>query len=185
MRAGLAVGLNIGDVVTFSATDAIGMDGTRGVAGVACRVARIERDRVRGRATLDLITWDANGTGWVPSLRVSSVLGANQIRCFANYYASTEHRLTGAAQTDVGCFAGNDPVECIPAGSWAGRVTTTITAIVGNDVTFAVAHGLAGGDAVDFGIYQVAHRTITLGYAFLADAADLLGAQNDRAKEYV
>jgi len=178
-----AVRLDAGSVVVATATDARGLDGTRGISSQPMRVVSLTRDADTQRADIVLEYHGVNATGWAPAMSVSAVVDADEVDVEANAHTDPQHFVTGADQTDVGFFAVNDPVVVIPHGDYGNRVSTTITAFPAtNRVRFADPHGLAGGATIrpeSWDSAASAHQA----YAFLADSEGL-GAAPDPAFEY-
>ena len=146
--------LALGDVVTLTSSSAIAIDGTIGVTAQPCRVMGYERDWLRNRLNLTLSCTGARPSGYVPSLRVASIVSPNIVTVEVNQYTSTTDPRTGDAQTDIASgttayFAAGDAVRCVAAGAWSSATSRSIVSIVGQTVTLDGAHGLAIGDDIE------------------------------------
>ena len=175
----------LGDVVTLTASAAIGIDGTIGITSQPCRVMGLERDWLRNRLSLTLSCTGGRPAGYVPSLRVASIVDPVTVTVEANTYTATTEPRTGEAQTDLGTsavqyFAPADVVLCIPAGAWSSAVTRTIVSIAGQTVTLDGAHGLTIGDDIDHAGWALVSDAIKT-YAYLARADGTIGG-TDPAK---
>jgi len=164
----------LGDVVTLTASSAIGIDGTIGIRQQPCRVMGLERDWLRNRLSLTLSCTGARPVGYAPSLRVASVISPTIVTVQANQYTAATEPRTGEAQTDLGTasrdyFRAGDVVLCIPAGAWGSATQRIIVSIVGATVTLDGAHGLIAGDDIDHARWSLASTRIQK-YAYLARA---------------
>lgn len=175
--------LAVGDVVKLTAPDAHAYDGSRGITALPMRVTSVSIDWAAGRADIEAVSYELRGSGYAPAMRVASVVDADTVTVSANAYTATTHPVTGAVQTDVSYFAVSDAVYCVPRGDWAGKTAVTISTIVGNDVTFSGAHGLAAGDTIRPQPYDQGTAAMKA-YAFVADSSDTLGAAADAGYEY-
>lgn len=174
-----------GATVVFSATEAHDYDGTAGLSGVVGRVVSVERNPLTQSARLAVVYFGTNTSGWAPAMRATAAPSSTQLTVDANAYSEATSPVTGAAQTDAGFFAVGDAVEVVPTGDWPNRVTTTITAIAGNTITLAAAHGLSGPDWGTIRPQAYDSVTATLqGYVFLADDSETLGAGGDPARVF-
>ena len=182
----VALRLDLGDVITFSAADAVNVDGSLGCVDVAARVIAISHKWGSEGSTLDLVGYGINSAGYVPALKVATVVDTDVVTVEANAYTATEDPITGDAQTDLTWFAEGDVVDCVPAGDWANRNDgggpRGITDITGNQVTFNADHGLQVGDTIRHAAYDDV-SAIVQRHAYLADSSDHLGAGDDPAKE--
>ena len=146
--------LALGDVVTLSSSSAIAIDGTIGVSQQPCRVMGYERDWLRNRLNLTLSCTGARPSGYVPSLRVASIVSPTIVTVEVNQYTSSTDPRTGDAQTDIASasrvyFSAGDAVRCVQAGQWASATSRAIVSIVGQTVTLDGAHNLAIGDDIE------------------------------------
>lgn len=146
--------LALGDVVTLTSSSAIAIDGTIGVSQQPCRVMGYERDWLRNRLNLTLSCTGARPSGYVPSLRVASIVGPNVVTVEVNQYTNPTDPRTGDAQTDIASgariyFSAGDAVRCVAAGAWSSATSRVIVSIVGQTVTLDGAHGLAIGDDIE------------------------------------
>ena len=78
-----------------------------------------------------------------------------------------------------------DEAPVVPTGDWPSRVTTTITAIAGNTITLAAAHGLSGPSwgTIRPQSYDSVSATLK-GYVFLGDDVESLGISRDPARVF-
>jgi hypothetical protein len=146
--------LALGDVVTLTSSSAIAIDGTIGVSQQPCRVMGYERDWLRNRLNLTLSCTGARPSGYVPSLRVASVVSPTIVTVEVNQYTAATDPRTGDAQTDIASgstlhFKAGDAVRCVAAGAWSSATSRSILNIVGQTVTLDGAHGLAIGDDIE------------------------------------
>ena len=146
--------LALGDVVTLTSSSAIAIDGTIGVSQQPCRVMGYERDWLRNRLNLTLSCTGARPSGYVPSLRVASIVSPTVVTVEVNQYTNPTDPRTGDAQTDIASgarvyFAAGDAVRCVAAGAWSSATSRVIVSIVGQTVTLDGAHGLAIGDDIE------------------------------------
>ena len=146
--------LALGDVVTLSSSSAIAIDGTIGVSQQPCRVMGYERDWLKNRLNLTLSCTGARPSGYVPSLRVASIVSPNIVTVEVNQYTNPTDPRTGDAQTDIASgarvyFSAGDAVRCVQAGQWASATSRAIVSIVGQTVTLDGAHSLAIGDDIE------------------------------------
>lgn len=177
--------LDPGSVVTFTADKVDDYDGSTGITDGVGIVQSITRTPATQQARVSIVYWGARVSGWAPAMKVANPMGATpqQLTVEANAYSEAAHPVTGEAVTDAGFFRVGDAVEIVPVGDWPNRVTTTITAIAGNVITFAAAHGAAAGDTIRPQSWDSV-ATLLQGYIFAADADDWLGAANDPAWVY-
>lgn len=146
--------LALGDVVTLTSSSAIAIDGTIGVSQQPCRVMGYERDWLKNRLNLTLSCTGARPSGYVPSLRVTSIVSPTVVTVAVNQYTGTTDPRTGEAQTDIASvdrvyFAPGDAVRCVAAGAWSSATSRAIVSIAGQTVTLDGAHGLAIGDDIE------------------------------------
>jgi hypothetical protein len=156
---------------------------TRGVASLPARVVACSVDMEAGVADLALVHHGHQGTGWAPSLSVTSVPSTTSVVVAANEYSETTNPVTGEAQTDLDGFAVGDIVDAVAPGDDDGAATgLEIISIdtATRTVTFDAAHGLTAptlGDIVPT-IYDnaaEAHQAL----AYIADSAGKLGTADD------
>ena len=175
----------LGDCVVLTAAAAIAIDGTIGVTSQPCRVMGLERDWLKNRLNLTLSCTGGRPSGYVPSLRVASVVDPVTVTVQPNQYTNTTDPRTGEAQTDLGTsavqyFASQDVVLCVPAGAWSSSTTRTIVSIVGVTVTLDGAHGLAIGDDIEHAGWALVTDQVRR-YAYLARPDGTIGG-TDPAK---
>lgn len=175
----------LGDCVVLTAAAAIAIDGTIGVTSQPCRVMGYERDWLKNRLNLTLSCTGGRPSGYVPSLRVASVVDPVTVTVEVNQYTGTTDPRTGEAQTDLGTsavqyFASQDVVLCVPAGAWSSSTTRTIVSIVGVTVTLDGAHGLAIGDDIEHAGWSLVTDQVRR-YAYLARPDGTIGG-TDPAK---
>jgi hypothetical protein len=175
----------LGDCVVLTAAAAIAIDGTIGVTSQPCRVMGLERDWLRNRLNLTLSCTGGRPSGYVPSLRVASIVDPVTVTVEVNQYTGTTDPRTGEAQTDLGTsavpyFAPQDVVLCVPAGAWSSSATRTIVSIVGVTVTLDGAHGLAIGDDIEHAGWALVTDQVRR-YAYLARPDGTIGG-TDPAK---
>lgn len=165
-----APALGVGSTLTLTSTDARPVNPTQAVNAVPCRVVGLVRDLDANRLALEVRPYGGIGAGYAPSLRVESVVDSDTVVVEANAFSDD----------DLSRFAADDAVACIPLGDWSSRNHRIISAVnTGTrEVSFTVGHGLAAGDIIRVDDYDTATdaRAAVAGFAFLADAADTLGA---------
>ncbi len=129
---------------------------------------------------LQLVHYGVLGTGWNAALRVASVVNATTITVDENAYSDLTHPVTGIAQYDLDAFSEGDEVYCEPYANQDGGSTVEISSInrQTQTIVFDGAHGLAVGDSVVPSTYDNAPAALQA-HAYLADAAETLGASGD------
>lgn len=157
--------LGIGDTVAFTSEWAVDVIPSRSVAARPCRVVGIKRDLLRGTLELELAAHHGVGAGYVPAMRVDSVTDADTL----------DVELGAFSDDDVGYFQEGDAVALVPAGDFASKTYGVITTIAGQTLTIT-GHGMVAGDTIRFARHDlaIAARDFVGGYAFIADAAELL-----------
>lgn len=163
--------LYCGAIVTLVDCPARGDDGLVGLSGPA-PVREIKRVPSEGYVEI-LLGWNALDTqvkGYAPALKVTEVVDGTRLRVDTAAWVDDTNEVTGAAQNALSFWAVGYPCQAIPKGGFTAKVNTTISAIVGNVVTLAHAHGF---DATDLGRirprrYQDAAAAHKAGYVFLA-----------------
>jgi hypothetical protein len=136
-----------------------------------CRVMGYERDWLRNRLNLTLSCTGARPSGYVPSLRVASIVSPTAVTVEINQYTSATDPRTGDAQTDIASsdrayFKAGDAVRCVAAGAWASATSRSIVSIVGQTVTLDGAHGLAIGDDIEHARFALVDSRVQK-YAYL------------------
>lgn len=156
---------------------------TRGVVSLPAKVVACTVDPEAGTADLALLYHGHQGTGWAPSLSVTSVTSTTAVVVAANEYSETTNPVTGEPQTDLDGFAVGDIVDAVAVGDDDGAATgLEIISIdtATRTVTFDGPHGLTAptlGDIVPT-IYDdaaEAHQAL----AYIADSAGKLGTGDD------
>lgn len=184
---GLGLSLSVGDVVRFSAPDAVGYSGSWGVSGILGRVTgrQVNHSGDVDSATLRITAYEWNTAGWAPAMRITNIIDADTVEVDSNYFSLATDPVTGSVRRDVLYFTGTSPpqpVDLIPPGNWAGRAAKNITGITNNFLTI-VGHGASVGWTIRTRLYLGGGGPYD-GYVHAADAAGTLGATSDPAKDW-
>lgn len=165
--------ISIGDTVTLTSVYAVDVNPTTPVTNRPCRVYGVRRSPRDGVLELKLIGYPGVMAGYVPAMRVASVVSPMVVEVYEDTYKPST---AGSRTSDAAYFAVGDAVWGVPTGDWGNRVANTIASIdTGtNQVEFNDPHGLAAEDTIRHASFLSATQEVK-GYAYLADENGALG----------
>ena len=149
VRSGLAPQMRIGGTYRLTHSLLRGVRGI-GVTDALVRLRKVTHDGFKSTAKCEFVFYGEGGSGWGPSLTISSVHDATSVVVGENVHSRPRNRTSGEEQEDLNGFSillnGTDRrVYVSPPGDMDGGQVLTVQSIdTGtNKITFTAAHGLA------------------------------------------
>lgn len=176
-----AKAFGVGQVVLVTANRGISNTGARGVFSVPMQITALSWNPISRRCAVELVFDATQFGGYAPVATVDSVVDVDTLEMSSNVWSLPAYSdwmwLLENKETLPG---GGVPCECVHVGEEENNTLNTITGVdtgLGNFTV--VAHGLAAGDSIRVGSWDLTPDYLKVFVHLLTDGDTGLGVAND------